>query len=119
MEIQINTDNNIEGNESLAAHIKRTVQSALRRNSVRITRVEVHLSDENSHKSSHNDNKRCMLEARIEGHKPIAVRNQAETLDQAIGGATDKLTSLIESTLGRRRHQRNRRTDPPLPEPNP
>jgi hypothetical protein len=37
-------------------------------------------------------------------------------LNQAVDGAADKLTRLIESTLGRLHHQANRRTDPPLPE---
>jgi hypothetical protein len=40
-------------------------------------------------------------------------------LDQAVDGAADKLTRLIESTLGRLRDQKSRRTDPPLPGPNP
>jgi hypothetical protein len=35
-------------------------------------------------------------------------------LDQAVHGAADKLTRLIESTLGSRRHQDSRRTDPAL-----
>jgi hypothetical protein len=37
-------------------------------------------------------------------------------LDQAVDGAADKMTRLIESTLGRLHHQASRRTDPPLPE---
>jgi len=115
MKIQINTDSNIEGSEKMADHVRSTVKSALDRNSDHITRVEVHLSDENGHKRGHND-KRCMMEARIEGRRPIAVSNQAGTLYQAIEGAVDKLTNLIESTLGRQQHQRNRRTDPPSPE---
>lgn len=116
MKIQINTDSNIEGSEKMADHVRRTLRSALGRGSDHITRVEVHLSDENSHKRGHND-KRCMMEVRIEGRRPIAVSNQAGTLDQAIEGAVDKLTNLIESTFGRQRHQRRHRTDPPSPEP--
>jgi hypothetical protein len=38
-------------------------------------------------------------------------------LDQAVDGATDKLTRLIESTLGRLHDQKSRRTDPPPPGP--
>jgi len=41
-----------------------------------------------------------MMEARLEGHQPIAVTQEAETIEQAIGGAADKLKSLIEHTLG-------------------
>jgi len=116
MQIQINTDHNIEGHEELAAQVRSIVKSALSRISDHITRVEVHLSDESSHKSSQND-KRCMMEARLEGRQPIAVNHQAATLDQAVGGAADRLTRLIESTLGRLRDQKSHRTDPPLPGP--
>lgn len=115
MQIQINTDRNIEGREALAAQVSGVVENALSRISDRITRVEVHLSDENSDKKGGNDNLRCVMEARLEGRQPVAVTHQAATLDQAIDGAADKLTRLIESTLGRLRDQRNRRTDPPPP----
>jgi hypothetical protein len=59
---------------------------------------------------------RCMMEARLEGHQPIAVTHEAMTLDQAVDGAADKLTRLVENTLGRLQTQRDRRTDPPLTE---
>ena len=45
MQIQVNTDSNIEGREKLTAHVRSVVESALNRFSDRITRVEVHLSD--------------------------------------------------------------------------
>ena len=113
MQIQINTGHNIEGHEALAAQVSEVVESALSPVSDHITRVEIHLSDENSDKHGQSD-KRCMMEARLEGRQPIAVTHQAATLDQAVDGAADKLTRLIESTLGSRRHQESRRTDPAL-----
>jgi len=116
MEIQINTDHNIEGHQAMTTSVSGRVESALSRFSANITRVEVHLSDESSHQHSRSD-KRCMMEARLEGRQPLAVTHEAETLDQAIGGASDKLTRLIENTLGRLRDQRSRRADsfPPGP----
>ena len=111
MQIQVNTDHSIEGHEALAAQVSGVVESALSRFSDHITRVEVHLSDESGHKSSQND-KRCMMEARLEGHPPIAVTHDAATLDQAVDGAADKLVRLIESTLGRLRDHEGHRTDP-------
>jgi len=116
MQIQINTDRNIEAHEALSAQVRGVVQSALSRISDHITRVEVHLSDENSQKSGQND-KRCLLEARLEGRQPIAVTHQAATLEQAVDGAADKLSRMIDSTLGRLREQRSSRTDPPPPGP--
>ena len=112
MQIQINTDHNIGGHQALIAEVTGKVESALTRFSDHITRVEVHLSDQNSQKNSPGD-KRCMMEARLEGRQPIAVSHEAETLDQAIGGASDKLARLIENTLGRQRDQKSHRTDPP------
>lgn len=116
MKVQVNSDSNIEGRESLAAHVGDVVKSALVRNSEHVTRVEVHLSDENGHKSSEND-KRCMMEARLEGHQPIAVTYQAATLAQAVNGAAGKLSRKIGSTLGRIRDQRRRTTSPSRTEP--
>jgi ribosome-associated translation inhibitor RaiA len=68
--------------------------------------LEVHLSDENGDKPGLND-KRCMMEARLEGRKPIAVTDQAATLEQAVDGATNKLISMIESILGRQHDHRS------------
>lgn len=112
MQIQINTDHNIAGHETLTTQISGVVENALSRLSDHITRVEVHVTDESSHKSSPND-KRCMMEARLERHQPIAVTHQAATLDQAVDGAADKLARLIEHTVERRHDQQSHRTDPP------
>jgi len=117
MQIQINTDHNIEGREKLATYVREVVESALNLVSDHITRVEVHLSDENSNKSGPND-KRCLIEARLEGRQPIAVTHQASNVDDAVGGAADKLARLIESTLGRQRDLRDHRPEPPVSGPN-
>lgn len=118
MQIQINTDHHVEGHEALAAWATGEVKSALSHFSDHITRVEVHLSDENGHKSGQND-KRCVMEARLEGRPPLAVvTHHAETLYQAVTDAADKLTRLIESTLGRAaRTEALPRTDLPQSEP--
>jgi hypothetical protein len=66
-----------------------------------VTRVEVHLSDQNSDKKVGSVDIRCLLEARLAGHQPISVSDQAATLAQAVDGAVDKLTHSLDSTLGR------------------
>jgi ribosome-associated translation inhibitor RaiA len=119
MHIQINTDRNIEGREALAARVSRVVESTLSRISDHITRVEVHLSDENSDKKGGDNNMRCLMEARLQGRQPVAVTHQAATLDQAVDGAADKLIRLIESALGRLRDHQGRRTGLPPEESNP
>lgn len=107
MQIQINTDHNIEGHEAMAAHVSGIIESALSQVSNHITRVEVHLSDENSDKKRGNDDMRCMMEARLEGRQPVAVTHHAEALHPAVIGAADKLCRLIDSTLGRLRDQKS------------
>lgn len=52
------------------------------------------------------------MEARLEGRQPIAATHQATTLEQAVKGAAEKLSRLIESTIGRLRNQRGHRADP-------
>jgi len=100
MQIQVNTDKNIEGNEELVAQVEATVTKSLSHFSAHITRVEVHLSDENGGKNGQND-KRCMMEARLERRQPTAVTCEAATVAQAVAGAADKLKSSLQSTLER------------------
>lgn len=113
MKIQLNTDINIEGTEALAAQVKATVEQALAHFSAHITRVEVHLSDENAGKSGQQD-QRCMLEARLEGRQPVAVTEHAATLDQAVHGAAQKLAHLLDSRLGRLHDHREKASGLPL-----
>jgi ribosome-associated translation inhibitor RaiA len=116
MNIQINTGHNIQGNEALITKFSSTIKSALIRMSNHITKVEVHLKDEDGDKKGKND-KRCMIEAHLEGRQPIVVSDHADTLNQALDGAIDKLISMIESILGRQRDQRSHKTEQPAPEP--
>ena len=101
MIIQINTDSNIEGNRELAQQVETVVGDSLERFGDQITRVEVHLSDENSDKKFGTEDKRCLLEARLAGLQPMAVSHQAATMEQAVDGAVDKLMRSIDTTLGK------------------
>ncbi|MFT4754888.1 MAG: ribosome-associated translation inhibitor RaiA [Salibacteraceae bacterium] len=96
MTIQINTDNNILGNEKLLAYVNATIANKLARGSGHITRIEVHLSDENGSKTGQND-KRCMLEARLRNRAPIAVVIRENTIEKAVNGALDKLKTSMET----------------------
>ncbi len=100
MKMQINTDDNIKGSAELEQQTEAVVESALGHLAEHVTRIEIHLSDENGDKTGGRD-KRCMMEARMKGHQPIAATHEAETIDQAINGAVEKLKSLLDHTLGR------------------
>jgi len=109
MNIQINTGHNIQGNKALIAKFSDTIKSALIRMSDHITKVEVHLKDEDGDKKGKND-KRCMIEAHLEGRQPIVVTEHADNLNQALDGAIEKLISMIESIRGRQHDQRHIKT---------
>jgi len=113
MKIQLNTDVHIDGTEALAAQVSATVEQALERFGEQVTRVEVHLSDENGAKSGQQD-QRCMLEARLEGRPPLAVTQHAATQEQAVHGAAQKLAHLVDSTLGRLHDHREKTSGLPL-----
>jgi len=101
MHIQVNTDNHIEGNADLTRQVEAVVEGALGRFSDRITRVEVHLSDESSSSKARDNDKRCVMEARLAGLRPITVSHQGAALEQALDGAADKLAKTLDRTLGR------------------
>lgn len=103
MIIQFNTDNNINSSEILRKPLINLISEELNRFNEHITRVEVHLSDEDGNKDGLND-KRCMLEARIEGKQPIAVISHAGSHEQAVSGAIDKLKASLETIFGRLRN---------------
>lgn len=100
MQVQVNTDNNIPGRIELIERIEASVASTLSRFSDRLTRVEVHLTDENGKKNS-GDDKRCLIEARPTGRQPVAVEHRAPTTAEALDGALGKLRRKLDSDFGR------------------
>lgn len=103
MNIQFNTDSNITGNEKLEAYINSSISDELVLYSDHITRIEIHLSDENGDKKGQKD-KRCMLEARLEKREPIAVTSHAQTIEESVSEALDKLKSSLETIIGRQKN---------------
>ena len=101
MQIQVNTDNHIVGSAELTRQVDAIVANALSHFGDRVTRVEVYLSDENSSQKSAENDKRCVMEARLAGLQPIVVSHQGTFLDQAIDGAAAKLEKTLKRTLGR------------------
>jgi ribosome-associated translation inhibitor RaiA len=102
MLIQINTDKNIQGDERTTNYFSSMLSGTLDRFSEHITRIEVHLSDENSERGGLDD-KRCMLEARVKGLQPIAVTHKAESLELAVSGAADRMKNALETTINKMR----------------
>lgn len=105
MQIQVNSDNHIQGNIRLNEWVRSTVESMLERYEEDLTRVEVHLRDENGDKPGPHD-KRCQMEARPKGHQPISVTHTSASLDQAVDGAAQKLNHALEHFYGKLRSKR-------------
>lgn len=100
MQVQINTDNTLPGREALLTEIETTVRDRLSRFEDRLTRVEIHLTDEDGSSRDLND-KRCLIEARPAGQDPVSVTDQANSMEQATAGALGKLTTVLDRTFGR------------------
>ncbi len=105
MQIQVNSDNHIQSSIRLEEWVRNTVESTLDRYEEDLTRIEVHLADENGDKPGPHD-KRCQMEARPKGHQPISVTHKAPTLDQAVDGAATKLSHALEHLFGKLRSKR-------------
>jgi ribosome-associated translation inhibitor RaiA len=112
MQVLVNSDHHIVGGGDLTERVQGVLEGRLERFEERIARVEVQLTDLNSRKLGERD-KRCIIEARLGGMKPIAVSHEAPTLTEAIHVAADKLESAVEDALGRLEDVPGR--TPPLP----
>ncbi|PTT81836.1 hypothetical protein DBR42_17535 [Pelomonas sp. HMWF004] len=108
MQVQVETDNHVQGHEALIGHVESVIRDAVDHFKGQVTHVEAHLSDMNSGDKSGPDDMRCVLEARVLGLKSIAVSHQAESLHLAIAGAADKLARTLESTLGKQLDRQRR-----------
>ncbi|MBW7867715.1 MAG: HPF/RaiA family ribosome-associated protein [Brumimicrobium sp.] len=104
MEVFFNTDKNIDGKERIEAYFTERIKEDLARFEDRLTRVEVHISDENGSKTGGND-KKCVLEARPQGLKPVAVTATEDTVEKAISSATKKMMSSLTSLIGKLQDQ--------------
>ena len=109
MQVQVNTDDHIEGGESLAQWIATESKGRLSRFQDHVTRLDVFLSDLDAGKSGAND-KRCRIEARVNGRQAIAVADEANEMGRAFIGAVDKLSRALDTDLGRAKDRHGRDT---------
>lgn len=100
MQIQINSDKNIAMHAKLSHLIETTLHHTLDRFNMHLTRIEVHLTDENGDKSGVQD-KRCLLEARPKHHPSLTVTKDSGDIETAVSGAAGKMLRLLETKYGR------------------
>lgn len=102
MEILINTDNNISASAEIRSYLTANIQASFDRFAEHLTRLEVKISDENGNKEGEND-KKCVLEARLRGMQPLAVTGHGNSIDQALSDASTKMKTSLDSTMGKLR----------------
>lgn len=100
MQFQFNSDSSVMGTENVAERIEAHLRHRLARFTGKLTRIEVHVSDENSRKGGGTD-KHCMIEARIAGEKPMGVTGKAGDVDTAARSAGNKLAERLDRHFGR------------------
>lgn len=100
MIIHVNTDKSSSVNETMYHRLKNLLSADLNRLTEDITWLNVHLSDDDANKESFFD-KRCMLEARLKGNRPVSVIELADTHEHAVKGAINKLKHSLGSVSGR------------------
>jgi len=105
MQIHVGTDNSIEGREKLITYVTGEVEHALGRFRERLTRVDVHLSDEKGAKGGQED-KRCVMEAHVTGLPPAAVTSHAATLHHAVDAALQKMKRTLDSAVEQQKEHR-------------
>ena len=111
MQVQFNSDSSVMGTENVASRIEARVREKLGRYEDRLTRLEIHVHDENAHKHGHDD-KACTIEARPRGGKPIGVTEGASTVDDAARKAAVTLAQRLNRHFGKQaRHSHDPRPD--------
>ena len=100
MTILFNTDRTIKGSQAHNDHYIGLIKDELAVYSEHITRVDVHVSDENGRKEGLNDI-RCMIEAHASGRPPVVVTDQADTESLAVAGAIEKMKHALQHSIDR------------------
>lgn len=99
MHVQVNS-HHIPGSVELHEWVGSTVEERLERFDEFLTRIEVHVSDENAQKAGADD-KRCQIEARPKGHQAVSVTHKADSLQLAVEGAAEKMRHALDHLMGK------------------
>lgn len=118
MEIIINTDSRVQNTPGLREHVTSVVQQELKHVSENVTRIEVHLRDVNSDKKGGEDDKKCLIEARVAGSQPVVAEHYASEINLALSGATKQLARALHDASAKARDLEKRAAAQKRIEPN-
>ncbi|MGY2437114.1 HPF/RaiA family ribosome-associated protein, partial [Escherichia coli] len=79
MQVLVNSGKHVSSSMDFKDDIRGRIRDKLQRYEDHLTRIEIHLSDENALKSGPQD-KRCKVEARMKGRDPLTVSHDASEL---------------------------------------
>lgn len=100
MLLQINFGD-VQHSSALESWAEERVHKQLGYLTEKLTRVEVHLRDDNSAAKSSNDDKRCVMEARIAGRRPLAVDHSGGDMYKVIDETAAKLSRAVKTDIER------------------
>ncbi|MEJ2503923.1 MAG: HPF/RaiA family ribosome-associated protein [Gemmatimonadota bacterium] len=100
MLVQINFGD-VQHSEAVATWTEERIRSQLGHLTEKLTRVEVHLRDDNSAAKSAPNDKRCVMEARIAGRRPLAVDHTGDDLYKVIDETAGKLSRAVKKDTER------------------
>jgi ribosome-associated translation inhibitor RaiA len=100
MNVQLHTDRNIAIDAELAARIETKVAADLERFASRVTRVDLHLTDQSAGRNT-GSHVRCLAEAQLAGRPPVVVAHEAPDAKAAIDGAVVDLVAALGHTMER------------------
>lgn len=84
MLVNIHSDNHVQLKAESIQQWQTEITTSLERFSDWVTRVEVHLTDQNSQAKGGPDDIRCLMEARPARKQPVSIEVRAPSVDQAI-----------------------------------
>jgi hypothetical protein len=108
MKITINHDRHIEAHADQVQLWQSEITASLERFADWLTRVEVHLSDENSQAKGGPDDIRCLMEARPAGQQPVSIEVREETADQAIREGIKTLERRLDTIVEKARTEKRK-----------
>lgn len=100
MTIQFNTDKTIDGSQRQQEYFKTKISQNLERFASHITRIEVHLRDENGDKEGLHDLS-CTMEARLQGKQPMVVHSKGNNLEKVVSASIEKMTTSLNKVIGK------------------
>jgi len=101
MKVQINTGHNIVIDAETAQSLSSAITVHLAHFDARITRVELHLRDDDGAVRSGPQQMHCMLEVRLAGRQPDVVTAAASTVELAVRDAAHKMQQLLDGIFSR------------------